>query len=44
LTSVENPNRDVKREVIRDPSPMAKADDIKKTLEDIDNVLNKRRV
>jgi len=40
---LENPDRDVEREVIRDPSPMVKVDDIKKTLEDIDNVLNKRR-
>jgi len=40
---LENPDRDVEREVIRDPAPMAKVDDIKKTLEDIDNVLNKRR-
>jgi len=40
---LENPDKDVEREVIRDPAPMAKADDIKKTLEDIDNVLNKRR-
>jgi len=37
---LENPDRDVEREVIRDPAPMAKVDDIKKTLEDIDNVLN----
>jgi len=40
---LENPDRDVEREVIRDPSPMVKTDDIKTTLEDIDNVLNKRR-
>jgi len=40
---LENPDRDVEREVIRDPAPMAKVDDIKKTLEDIENVLNKRR-
>jgi len=40
---LENPDRDVEREAIRDPSPMVKVDDIKKTLEDIDNVLNKRR-
>jgi len=40
---LENPDRDVEREVIKDPAPMAKVDDIKKTLEDIDNVLNKRR-
>jgi len=40
---LENPDRDVEREDIRDPSPMVKVADIKKTLEDIDNVLNKRR-
>jgi len=40
---LENPDRDTEREVIRDPSLMVKTDDIKKTLEDIDNVLNKRR-
>jgi len=40
---LENPDRDVEREVIRDPAPMVKVDDIKKTLEDIDNVLNKRK-
>ena len=40
---LENPDRDVEREVIRDPAPMAKVDDTKKTLEDIENVLNKRR-
>jgi len=40
---LENPDRDVEREVIKDPAPMAKVDDIKKPLEDIDNVLNKRR-
>jgi len=42
---LENPDRDVDtgREIIRDPAPMVKADDIKKTLEDIDNVLNKRK-
>jgi len=39
---LENPDRDVEREIIRDPAPMVKVDDIKKTLEDIDNVLNKR--
>jgi len=40
---LENPDRDVEREVIRNPSPMVKVDDIKKTLEDNDIVLNKRR-
>jgi len=40
---LENPDRDVEREVIRDPAPMVKVDDIKKTLEDSDNVLNKRK-
>ena len=40
---LENPARDVEREVIKHPAPMVKVDDIKKTLEDIDNVLNKRR-
>jgi len=40
---LENPDRDVKREVIRDPAPMVKVDDTKKTLEDIDNVPNKRK-
>jgi len=40
---LENPDRDVEREIIRDAAPMVKVDDIKKTLEDIDNVLNKRR-
>jgi len=40
---LENPDRDVEREIIRDPAPMVKVDDIKKTLEDIDNVLNKRK-
>ena len=40
---LENPDRDVEREIIKDPAPMAKVDDIKKTLEDIDNVLNKKR-
>jgi len=40
---LENPDRDVEREVIKDPAPMAKVDDIKKTLEDIENVLSKRR-
>jgi len=39
---LENPDRDVERDIIRDPAPMTKVDDIKKTLEDIDNVLNKR--
>jgi len=40
---LENPDRDVERDIIRDPAPMTKVDDVKKTLEDIDNVLNKRR-
>jgi len=40
---LENPERDVERGIIRDPAPMVKVDDIKKTLEDIDNVLNKRK-
>jgi len=40
---LENPDKDVEREIIRGPAPMAKVDDIKKTLEDIENVLNKRR-
>jgi len=40
---LENPNRDVEREIIRDPALMVNVDDIKKTLEDIDNVLNKRK-
>jgi len=40
---LENPDRDVEREVIKDPAPMVKVDDIKKTLEDIDNVLNTRK-
>jgi len=39
---LENLDRDVEREIIKDPAPMVKVDDIKKTLEDIDNVLNKR--
>jgi len=40
---LKNPDRDVEREVIRGPAPMVNVDDIKKTLDDIDNVLNKRR-
>jgi len=40
---LENSDRDVEREVTRDPAPMVKIDDIKKTSEDIENVLNKRR-
>jgi len=38
---LENPIGDADREDVRDPAPMLKTDDIKKTLEDIDNVLNK---
>jgi len=40
---VENQHRDAVREEIKDPAPMTKVDDIKKTLEDIENVLNKKR-
>jgi len=40
---VENPHKDAVREEVKDPAPMVKVEDIKKTLEDVENVLNKRR-
>jgi len=40
---VENPHKDAPREDVKDPTPMVKVDDIKKTIEDIENALKKRR-